>query len=215
MQIRSNAQIIEETGLIAIVRLKSSEELINTAKAIAEGGVKNIEFTMTTPNALDIIKSSRSKLGEEILLGVGTVLDMVTAREAILSGAQFIVTPTLNREVIEMCHRYSVVVIPGAYSPTEILTAWEWGADMIKLFPADVGGPNYLKAIRAPLPQVKIVPVGGIDLENISSFIKAGANAIAIGSNLVNTKLVEEKRFDQLSELASKFIELIKEARKS
>jgi 2-dehydro-3-deoxyphosphogluconate aldolase/(4S)-4-hydroxy-2-oxoglutarate aldolase len=210
---QSQIQRIEASGIVAIVRFNHSEDLVDVARAIARGGVRAIEFTMTTPNALEILAASHREFGDDILLGAGTVLDAETARAAILSGAQFIVAPTLRQAVIEMCHRYSVAVIPGAYTPTEILTAWEWGADMVKLFPADAGGPAYLKAVKAPLPQVKMVPVGGVSLENASQFIKAGASAIAVGSNLVDKKLVVERQFDRLADLAAQFIAAVQEAR--
>jgi 2-dehydro-3-deoxyphosphogluconate aldolase/(4S)-4-hydroxy-2-oxoglutarate aldolase len=206
--------IMETTGVIAIVRFNRPEDLVQVAQAIARGGVRAIEFTMTTPNALEIIAASRREFGEEIVLGAGTVLDAETARAAILAGAEFVVAPTLNRGVIELCRRYSKIVVPGAYTPTEILNAWEWGADLVKVFPAEAGGPAYLKAVRAPLPQVKLVPVGGVSLENTAEFIRAGASAVAVGSNLVDKKLVAEKRFAELEALAEKFISAVQEARR-
>lgn len=160
-----HAAWMERTGLVAIVRLDSAGDLVQVAKAIAAGGVSVIEFTLTTPGALRTIEESSKALGGEVLIGAGTVLDAATARAAILAGAEFIVAPTLSPEVIEICHRYDKIVVPGAYTPTEILTAWELGADFVKLFPADVGGPAYLKAVRAPLPQVKLMAVGGVTLE--------------------------------------------------
>lgn len=213
MPVESYVQLIEKTGVIAIVRFDRSEDLVRVAQAIAKGGIRAIEFTLTTPNALEIIAAARREFGEEILLGAGTVLDPETARAAILAGAEFVVAPTLNRGVIEVCRRYGKAVIPGAYTPTEILSAWEWGADLVKLFPAEIGGPAYLKAIRAPLPQVRLVPVGGVTLENAGDFIKAGAAAIAVGSNLVDKKLVAEKRFDELAVLAGKFVAAVQRAR--
>jgi len=213
MSLKTNLRVIEETGVIAIVRFDRSEDLIQVARAIAGGGVKAIEFTMTTPNALEIIAAARREFGEEIILGAGTVLDAETARAAILAGAAFIVAPTLNRRVIEVCRRYSIVAIPGAYTPSEILSAWEWGADLVKVFPAEIGGPAYLKAVRAPLPQIKLVPVGGVTLENTPEFIRAGASAVAVGSNLVNKKLVAERRYDQLQELAAGFIRAVQAGR--
>lgn len=206
-------RLIEEGGVIAIVRFDRSDELVQVARAIRAGGVRAIEFTMTTPNALAIIESAAREFGEDVLLGAGTVLDPETARAAILAGAQFIVTPTLNPRVIEMCHRYSKVIVPGAFTPTEILTAWELGADMVKVFPAEFGGPDYFKAIRAPLPQVKLLPVGGVSLENTGDFIKAGACAVAVGSNLVKKSAIAAKRFDELTELARQYVEAVQRAR--
>ncbi|MGE5140377.1 MAG: bifunctional 4-hydroxy-2-oxoglutarate aldolase/2-dehydro-3-deoxy-phosphogluconate aldolase [Rudaea sp.] len=204
---------IEAGGIIAIVRFDSSEELIQVARAIRKGGVRAIEFTMTTPNALEMIECSAREFGDDVLLGAGTVLDQETARAAILAGAQFIVAPTLNQQVIELCHRYSKVVVPGAFTPTEILSAWEMGADLVKVFPAEFGGPEYLKAVRAPLPQVKLVPVGGVSLENAGAFIKAGASAIAVGGNLVKKSAIAAKRFDELTGLAQQFVDAVARAR--
>ena len=204
---------IEAGGVIAIVRFDHSEELVEVARAIRKGGVCVIEFTMTTPRALNIIEEATREFGEEVLLGAGTVIDPETARAAILAGAQFIVAPNLNATVIEMAHRYSKVVIPGAFTPTEILTAWECGADFVKVFPAELGGPEYLKAIRAPLPQVKLIPVGGVSLENTGAFIKAGASAVAVGSNLVKKSAIAAHRFDELTALASQFTAAVNRAR--
>ncbi len=209
-----HAQWIERTGLIAIVRLDSSAELVQAAKAIAAGGVSVIEFTLTTPGALRTIEAAVKELGSEVLIGAGTVLDAETARAAILAGAEFVVAPTLNLDVIEMCHRYDKVVIPGAYTPTEILSAWEHGADFVKLFPAEVGGPAYLKAVRAPLPQVKLIPVGGVTLETAGPFIRAGAAALGVGSNLVDKKAVAEGRFTQLTSVAQALSKAVLEARR-
>lgn len=209
-----HAAWMERTGLIAIVRLDSAGELVHAAKAIAAGGVSVIEFTMTTPGALRTIEESARELGGDVLIGAGTVLDAETARAAILAGAEFVVAPTLNPEVIEICHRYDKVVVPGAYTPTEILTAWELGADFVKLFPAEVGGPAYLKAVRAPLPQVRLVAVGGVSVETAGQFIRAGAVALGVGSNLVNQKVVAEKRFDDLTAAARALSQAVQEARK-
>jgi len=206
-------RLIEESGIVAIVRFDRSEQLVQVAKAIKAGGVAIIEFTMTTPNALGIIEESAREFGDEVLLGAGTVLDAETARAAILTGAEFIVAPTLDPEVIEVCRRYSKVVIPGAFTPTEILTAWEWGADFVKVFPASFGGPSYLKAIRGPLPQVKLIPVGGVSLENTADFIKAGAAAVAVGGNLVKRRAIAEWNFAELTETARQFVAAIRGAK--
>jgi len=204
---------IEQGGVIAIVRFDRSEDLIQVARAIRAGGVRAIEFTMTTPNAIQIIQQSVREFGEDVLLGAGTVLDAETARAAILAGAEFIVAPTLNPAVIEVCRRYSKVVIPGAFTPTEILTAWECGADFVKVFPAEFGGPAYFKAVLAPLPQVKLVPVGGVSLQTAGEFIRAGAAAVAVGSNLVKKSAIAAKRFDELTELARGFVAAVAKAR--
>lgn len=204
---------IEHSGVIAIVRFDRSEQLMQVAKAIRAGGVDVIEFTMTTPGALDIIRESTREFGDEVLLGAGTVLDAETARAAILAGAEFIVSPTLDAAVIEVCRRYSKVVIPGAFTPTEILTAWELGADFVKVFPASAGGPAYLKAVLAPLPQVKLVPVGGVSLDNAADFIRAGAAAIAVGGNLVKKKAIAEGDFAELTRTAERFVTAIEKVR--
>jgi len=206
-------QYIIDTGVVAIVRLDCSEHLVRVAQAVREGGVKVIEFTLTTPDALEMIREASKILPSDVLLGAGTVLDPESARAAILAGAEFTVSPTLNPAVIEMCRRYSKVCIPGALTPTEILTAWECGADIVKVFPATLGGPQYFKDIAGPLPQIKLIPTGGVSLENAGAFIKAGAVAVAAGSNLVNAKAVKEGRFDAITEAARKYIEAIKAAR--
>lgn len=192
-------------GVVAIMRAGSSDQLIAAAEAILSGGVTSIEVTMTTPGALDVIKQATSQFSHEVLFGVGSVLDAETARVAILAGAVFVVCPTLNLETIKICNRYSVPVLPGAYTPTEILTAWEAGASLVKVFPANFGGPGYIKAVRAPLPHVKLVPVGGVNLENTAEFIRAGASAVAIGSELVNQKLLDTGDFSEITRRANAF----------
>jgi 2-dehydro-3-deoxyphosphogluconate aldolase/(4S)-4-hydroxy-2-oxoglutarate aldolase len=213
MSKEKDLQRIVDCGLVAIVRFDRSEELVEVAQAIKAGGVDVIEFTMTTPNALSIIAASAEEFGEEVLLGAGTVLDPETARAAILSGARYIISPTLNPRVIELCHRYGVIVVPGAFTPTEILTAWELGADMVKVFPAAAMGPGYIKDILSPLPQAKLMPVGGVSLSNVAQFIKAGATAVAAGGSLVDKKAVAERDFDRITEMARSFVMAIREAR--
>lgn len=205
--------LIRETGVIAIIRAKSADQLIAAADAIRQGGVRVIEVTMTTPGALGVIETAAGRYGDEILFGAGSVLDVETARIAILAGAGFIVAPTMNRETIGLCNRYSIPVMPGCYTPTEMLTAWEAGADMIKLFPADVGGPNLIKAIRAPLPQLEIVPVGGVDLNTAAEFIRQGAAALGVGSNLINQQLLDMGDMAELTRRAGAFIEAVKQGR--
>jgi 2-dehydro-3-deoxyphosphogluconate aldolase/(4S)-4-hydroxy-2-oxoglutarate aldolase len=148
-----------------------------------------------------------------VLVGAGTVLDPETARAVILAGAEFVVSPTLNLRVIEVCRRYSKIVIPGTFTPTEILTAWEAGADIVKVFPATVGGPQYLRDIKGPLPQIRLMPTGGVNLENTPDFIRAGAVAVAAGTSLVDKKAVKEKNYDLITETARKFVEAVKRAR--
>jgi 2-dehydro-3-deoxyphosphogluconate aldolase/(4S)-4-hydroxy-2-oxoglutarate aldolase len=191
---------ILDAGVIAIVRLDSAGQLGQVARAIKAGGVDIIEFTMTTPGALDIIAASTQEFGDEVLLGAGTVLDAETARAAILAGARFIVSPTLNPATVELCHRYSVIAVPGAFSPTEILTAWELGADLVKV-------------VLAPLPQVRLVPTGSVNPQNAADFIRAGAAAVAVGSSLVNKKLVAGGDFDALTKTASGLVAGVRQAR--
>lgn len=205
--------IIRETGIIAIMRAQSSEQLITAADAIKAGGVNVIEVTMTTPGALDVIAEATQRYGQEVLFGAGTVLDAETARSTILAGAGFVVAPTLNLDMIALCNRYRIPVIPGCYTPTEMLTAWEAGADMVKLFPASIGGPSLVEAILAPLPQLEIVPVGGVNLDTTAAFIKSGAVALGVGSSLINQKLLDAGDMEELTHRAAAFIEQVKKGR--
>jgi 2-dehydro-3-deoxyphosphogluconate aldolase/(4S)-4-hydroxy-2-oxoglutarate aldolase len=210
---RTKLAIIHKTGVIAIMRAQSSEQLIAAADAIKAGGVQVIEVTMTTPGALDIIAQASQKYGEEVLFGAGSVLDAETARTAILAGAGFVVAPTLNLDVIALCNRYSIPVAPGCYTPTEMLTAWEAGADMVKLFPASVGGPALVKAILAPLPQLNIVPVGGVNLSTAADFIRNGAMALGVGSSLVNQGLLDAGDMAELTRRAVAFAREVEKGR--
>jgi 2-dehydro-3-deoxyphosphogluconate aldolase / (4S)-4-hydroxy-2-oxoglutarate aldolase len=205
--------LIRKTGVVAIMRATSSEQLIAAADAIKAGGVRVIEVTMTTPGALNVIDQATSKYGDEVLFGAGSVLDAETARAAILAGAGFIVAPTLDLGTVALCNRYSIPVMPGCYTPSEMLTAWQAGADMVKLFPASVGGPALVKAIRAPLPQLEIVPVGGVNLNTAADFIRNGSAALGVGSSLVNQKLLDTGDMDELTRRAKAFIEQVQIAR--
>jgi len=203
-------------GLIPVIRVSSAQEAIDVADAIKEGGVSFIEITMSVPGAIDTIKDLTQKYKDEIIMGAGTVLDPETGRAALLAGAQFIVSPTLNLDLIQLAHRYSAIVIPGAATPTEILTAWNAGADMVKVFPAaQLGGPEYIKAVRAPLPQILLVPTGGVNLQNAGAFIKAGATALGVGGELVDKKAVKEKKFHIITENTRSFLRAVQEARGS
>jgi 2-dehydro-3-deoxyphosphogluconate aldolase/(4S)-4-hydroxy-2-oxoglutarate aldolase len=206
-------RIIEETGVIAIMRAQSSGQLIAAAEAIQKGGVRAIEVTMTTPGALDVIAQAKETLGKEVAFGAGTVLDPETGRAAILAGADFVVSPTLNLALVELCNRYGVPAVPGCYTPTEILAAWQAGADFVKLFPASVGGPDLVQAILAPLPQVRIIPVGGVDLDTAAAFIKKGAAALGVGSSLINQKLLDAGDMQELTRRAAAYIEQVKKGR--
>ena len=201
-------------GLIPVIRVASAAEAIDVADAIKEGGVTVIEITMSVPGALDTIKELTKKYKDDIIMGAGTILDPETGRAALLAGAQFLVTPTLNLDLIQLAHRYSAVIVPGAMTPTEILTAWNAGADMVKVFPAaQLGGPEYIKALRGPLPQILYVPTGGVNLQNAGAFIKAGATALGAGGELVDKKAVKEKEFNVITENTRAFLKAIKEAR--
>ncbi|MCJ7621634.1 MAG: bifunctional 4-hydroxy-2-oxoglutarate aldolase/2-dehydro-3-deoxy-phosphogluconate aldolase [Anaerolineae bacterium] len=204
---------IRETGVIAIMRAQSSEQLIAAADAIKKGGVSVIEVTMTTPGALDVIATAKERYGSGVVFGAGSVLDPETGRAAILAGADFVVSPILNLGLIELCNRYGVATMPGCYSPTEIITGWEAGADLIKLFPASVGGPDLVKALLAPLPQVQIVPVGGVDLDTAADFIRKGAVALGVGSSLVSQKLLDSGDLDELTRRAAAFVEEVRKGR--
>ena len=213
MKKNDTLEIIRSTGVIAIMRAQSSAQLIAAADAIKQGGVRAIEVTMTTPGALTVIAEAKAKYGADVALGAGTVLDPESGRAAILAGADFIVGPSLNLELIALCNRYGIPVVPGCYTPTEILTGWEAGADFIKLFPASVGGPDLIKAILAPLPQVQIIPVGGVDLNTAAEFIKKGAVALGVGSDLVNQKVLDAGNMEELTRRAAAYIEQVRKGR--
>lgn len=209
----SDLQRVLDGGIVAIIRATSGEQLVNVARALHEGGIDVIEVTFTVPNVLEILAAVRKDLGKKILLGAGTVLDPETCRAALLAGAEFIVSPSLNLEVIKLCKRYGKLVMPGAFTPTEIVTAWEAGADIVKLFPADCVGPNYLKALRGPLPQVRILPTGGVDLKTLPDFFKAGACAVGLGGQLVEKSAVESGNMTRIRDLAAQYVALVKQTR--
>ena len=202
-----------DCGVVAVVRAPSSEELLRVSQAICAGGVDCIEITMTTPNALAVISEVSRELGGRAVVGVGSVTDPDTAQAAIEAGAEFVVGPILNFDVIEMAGRHSKVVVPGAFTPTEILQAWNAGADVVKVFPASVGGPAYFKAVLAPLPQVRLTPTGGVNLKTAGEFIKAGAVFLGVGSALVDKKLVAEGNFPELQKRAEQFVGAVRTAR--
>lgn len=205
---------IEATGLIAVIRADSPGQLVRVCEALAAGGADVAEITMTTPGALDAIAAARSALGDRCIIGVGSVLDAETARAAILAGAQFIFAPTLNLSVIEMGHRYDVPVVPGAMTPTEILTAWQAGADMVKVFPANHFGPRYFKDLLAPMPQLRLTPTGGVDLDTAAAWLDAGAAALGVGSALVRKELIRSQDWPGLTALAKRFAATVVEARR-
>jgi len=201
--------------IVAIVRADSGgDDLVRVVEAVAEGGVHCIEVTMTTPGAIACIEQASRKLaGADALLGVGTVLDPETCRLAILAGAEFIVTPVVSEPVIRMARRYGKPIMVGGFSPTEILNAWETGADFVKVFPANFGGPEYIKAIRGPLPQIPLVPTGSVETGNIAAFMKAGCAAVGVGGNLVSKKLMASRDFKGLTENARAFAAAVEAGR--
>src|SRR5712692_8256909 len=196
---------IHEVGLIPIVRAPSPEDAFKAAEAIAAGGIGIAEVTMTVPNAIRVMERVVERYGDKVLLGAGTILDPESCRAALLAGAEFIVTPSLHVGVIEVAQRYSKACIPGALTPTEVVTARQAGADLVKNFPCGpVGGPQYIKAIRGPLPHIDFVPTGGVNLETTPAYIKAGAAAVAVGGELVDAKALREGRLDVITSTARK-----------
>ena len=204
---------IEEAGLIAVVRLPDLGRAVRLADALADGGVRLLEFTYTNREAGAAIAEVRRALGERCRVGAGSVLDAETARQAILSGAEFIVTPTLRLATIELCRRYAVPSVIGAFSPTEILTAWESGADYVKVFPASLAGPQYFKDVLGPLPQVKLIPTGGVTIETAPRFFQSGAVAVAVGGHLINAAAVEDGDWTGIQRRAAEWVRLVDESR--
>ena len=207
-------QKILDVGLIPVVRASSAKEALAIVEAIKAGGLSILEITMTVPGAIKVIEAVADRYGKEVLLGAGTVLDPETARTAILAGAEFIVTPALNLATVKLCKRYSKVIIPGTLTPTEVLTAWEAGADFVKVFPCEnVGGPKYIKALKGPFPQIELVPTGGVNLTTAADFIAAGSAALAVGSELVDKVAVASGELEKVKQNASRFLEVVRMAR--
>lgn len=205
---------IEILGLVPVVRASSADEAMQVIDAIKAGGVNVLEITMTVPGAVRVIEKVADKYGTDVLVGAGTVLDPETARACLLAGAQFIVSPALNLDTIALCHRYSAPICPGVLTPTEVITAWSAGVDFVKVFPCGaVGGASYVKNLKGPFPQVKIIPTGGVSIKTAADFIAAGASALGVGTDLVNTKAIKEGHPEVVTEAARKYIEIIKEAR--
>lgn len=207
---------IQENGIVAVIRGALPSNIVAIANALKNGGVKTLEITVETPRVLDLIDKVCSELQDEVIVGAGTVLDPETARSAIMAGAKFIFSPTVNIETIKLTKRYGAVSIPGAFTPTEILTAYENGADFVKVFPANVFGPHYIKDIHGPLPHIPLIVTGGLDISNVGLYIKAGAVAAGIGSSLVNTKKqITEDYLLELERKATDFVTVVKEARQT
>jgi 2-dehydro-3-deoxyphosphogluconate aldolase / (4S)-4-hydroxy-2-oxoglutarate aldolase len=202
-----------DPGVIAVIRADSSEQLVSLCGALADGGITCMEITMTTPGALNAITTATQTYGERIVMGVGSVLDDITARLAFLAGAQFVVTPVMRPDVITMCRRYSKPIICGAYTPTEALAAHEAGADFVKIFPADKLGADYIKAIRGPMPQLELIPTGGVDAKTAGAFIKAGCPAVAAGSNLAPKAAIAQGDWSSIQALASELVNAVRQAK--
>ncbi|MDX1944589.1 MAG: bifunctional 4-hydroxy-2-oxoglutarate aldolase/2-dehydro-3-deoxy-phosphogluconate aldolase [Pirellulaceae bacterium] len=201
--------------IVAVIRAESPELLVDVAEALLAGGVEVMEVTFTVPRATQVLEKVADKLGDRVLLGAGTVLDPETARAALLAGAQFLVSPTVNVEVIEMCRRYSKLVMPGAFTPTEVVTAWQAGADIVKVFPSEITGPKYLKALHAPLPHIRLMPTGGVNLDTATEFLKCGACALGVGSSLVDPKLVAAGELKKIESLAGQYVSLVNNFRRN
>ncbi len=205
---------ITDIGLVPVVRTASAESAIQAVEAIYNGGIRAAEITMTVPGAIRALEKVADAFGDRIVLGAGTVLDPETARAAMLAGAEFFVSPSLKLSTIEIARRYSKVVMPGALTPTEVLAAWEAGADIVKIFPCgNVGGPKYIKALRAPFPHIEMIPTGGVNLETAGEFLKAGACAVAVGAELVDAKSLKEGRLELIEEKARQYLAVIAKAR--
>src|SRR5204862_7545745 len=205
---------ITEVGIVPVVRCSSAEGAVQTVGAIYRGGIRAAEITMTVPGAIRALEKVADQFGNKLMLGAGTVLDPETARSCMLAGAQFFVTPALRISTIEMVKRYSKVICPGALTPTEVLTAWEAGADVVKVFPCgNVGGAKYIKALKGPFPHIEMIPTGGVNLETAGDFLKAGACAVAVGGELVDAKTIQDGRFEIFEDRARQYLAVIAKAR--
>ncbi|MBI2191435.1 MAG: bifunctional 4-hydroxy-2-oxoglutarate aldolase/2-dehydro-3-deoxy-phosphogluconate aldolase [Planctomycetes bacterium] len=206
-------QIIE-VGIIAVVRAETKEQVRGAVRALKEGGIPAIEITFTVPNAVEMIRLMHAEYGESILLGAGTVITPADAAAAIAAGAAYIVSPNTSQEIIHFCRGEGVPVMPGAMTPSEIVSAWSAGADLIKIFPAEILGPAFIKAIRAPLPDVRLMPTGGVTAENAAEWLAAGATALAAGGSLVDKKALASGRFEIITDKARQFVQAIQAYRK-
>jgi 2-dehydro-3-deoxyphosphogluconate aldolase/(4S)-4-hydroxy-2-oxoglutarate aldolase len=206
---------IEAIGVVAVVRLKDGRHARALADALLQAGVSAIEITMTVPNAVEVIRDLNRSADSLLLVGAGTVTDAATARQVIEAGAQFVVSPIFKPEIVEACHRFDVPAMPGCFSPTEIFAAWEAGADIVKVFPAITVGPDFLKNVRGPLPDIRLMPSGGVTGENAGEWIKAGAVAISVSTALVDPVLVAGQRFDAIADRARHFVSAVRDARAS
>jgi 2-dehydro-3-deoxyphosphogluconate aldolase/(4S)-4-hydroxy-2-oxoglutarate aldolase len=205
---------IIEIGVVPVVRTSTAESAIRAVEAIHKGGIRAAEITMTVPGALRALEKVADQFGDSIVLGAGTVLDPETARACMLAGARFFVTPALNLATIEMAHRYSKPIMPGALTPTEVLAAWQAGADVVKVFPASAaGGPKYIKALKGPFPQIEMIPTGGVNLETTGDFLRAGACAVAVGGELIDAQNIKDGRYEVFEERARQYLAIIRKTR--
>ncbi len=205
---------IIESGVVAVIRMKDTKRLLNVVEAVRQGGVKSIEITMTVPGAVEIIRNLSAAVPPDVLIGAGTVVDEETANQVIDAGGAFVVGPVLNLGVVSLCGRRNVAVIPGCYTTTEILTAWNAGADIIKVFPATSLGPKYFKDLMGPFPDIRLMPTGGVTIDNVGEWIAAGACAVGIGSDLLDKKAIDEERYEVLTERAARMVHNFLAARK-
>lgn len=207
------AAAIEACGIVAVIRLKEAGDLRAVVDSLAEGGVLALEVTMTVPRAIDLIREIAPTLPDEIILGAGTVLDAETALAAIEAGARYVVSPVFREELVRTCHRFDVAAMPGAFTPTEVLAAWEAGADVVKVFPATTLGPGYLRDLRGPFPDLPLMPTGGVSIANAGDWIRAGAVAVGVGTALVDPETVASGRFGEITERARRLVAAVAEAR--
>jgi 2-dehydro-3-deoxyphosphogluconate aldolase/(4S)-4-hydroxy-2-oxoglutarate aldolase len=209
----SHLRRVLDTGIVAVVRAPDGNQLVEATRALAAGGVDVVEITFSVPDALQVLREVHKALGNRVLLGAGTILDAETGRAALLAGAEYLVSPTLNLDVIRLCNRYDKLAMPGAFTPTEILAAWEAGADVVKVFPAEVLGPAFFKAMRGPLPHIRLMPTGGVDLQTAGAFLKAGACCLGVGSQLVEPSAIAARDFSRLTDLARQYVAAVRQAR--
>lgn len=214
MEKQENLQIIIDSGVIAVIRGMEVDKVVNIVDALLEGGVKALEITLNSPGAIDLIEEVSERVKDtDAIVGAGTVLDGETARAAILAGAEFVFAPNLNQDVIEVCNRYGKVVIPGVMTPTEIVNAYQAGADLVKIFPAGVMGPKYIKSVKGPLNHIPMMPTGGVGLDNAADFIEAGVVALGVGSALMDKEAIAEENYEVITEKAKKLTQIVEETR--
>lgn len=204
---------IEEIGIVAVVRAETAEQVKGAVKALIDGGISAVEITFTVPNAIEMIRRTKAEYGDDVLLGAGTVLSPANVAGAIGAGAQYIVSPHTSPDIIRLCNEIGVPVMPGAMTPSEVVTAWTAGADIVKLFPGEFLGPKYIKALRAPLPDVRLMPTGGVSADNAADWLAAGATALGAGGSLVDKNALKTGQFEIITEKAREFIRAIQSYR--